>query len=72
MLRLAVLMWALVGTTLAGIFVLVIVTVPSLYDQGMRLIPYAVGAGFLLGVPIAVLIARRIVGSAMQPTDQPS
>ncbi len=61
MLRLAILLWILIGTTLAGTFILAVVAVPSLADQGMRLIPWAGAAGFLLGVPVAAYIARAIL-----------
>lgn len=61
MLRLAILLWSLVGTTLAGTFILAVVSVPSLSDQGMRLIPWAAGAGFAAGIPVAALLARTLV-----------
>jgi hypothetical protein len=64
MLRLSVLMWALIGTTLAGAFILAVVSVPSLADQGMRLIPWAAVAGALLAIPVAAMIAKAILGSA--------
>ncbi|MDC7787474.1 hypothetical protein PQJ75_09355 [Rhodoplanes sp. TEM] len=60
MLKLAVLVWMMLGTTLAGALVVVIVSVPSLYNQGMSLIPIAAAAGFVLAVPAAFLIARKI------------
>jgi hypothetical protein len=60
MLKLAALVWIVLGTTLAGSLVTVIVTVPSLTAQAMKLIPVAAGAGFVLAIPLAVLIARRI------------
>ena len=62
MLRLAVLMWALIGTTLAGSFILAVVSVPALAAQGMRLIPFAGIGGFVLAIPAAVFVARGIVG----------
>jgi hypothetical protein len=64
MLRLSVLMWALIGTTLAGTFILAVVSVPSLSDQGMRLIPWAALAGALLAIPLAALVAKAITGAA--------
>lgn len=63
MLKLAALIWIVLGATLAGSFVTVIVTVPSLYADGMRLIPYAAGAGFLLAIPGAVMIAKRLLAA---------
>lgn len=59
--RLAIILWSLIGTTFAGTAVLGVLAVPSLADQGMRLIPWAVAAGFAAAVPVAVLVARAIV-----------
>jgi hypothetical protein len=64
MLRLAIILWALIGTTLAGTFILGVVSVPSLYDQGMRLIPWAAIAGFVVAIPAAAILARGIVRGA--------
>ncbi|MEZ5852220.1 MAG: hypothetical protein R3D68_16410 [Hyphomicrobiaceae bacterium] len=60
MLKIAALIWLVLGTTLAGIAVIVIVTIPSLFDQGMKLIPIAAGAGFLVAMPLSYLVARKI------------
>ncbi|MGB8278187.1 MAG: hypothetical protein WCF20_09715 [Methylovirgula sp.] len=60
MLKIAALIWAFLGPTLAGILILVICAVPSLLNQGMRLIPYAGVLGLLLGIPLAILIARKL------------
>lgn len=60
MLKLAALIWMILGITLAGILVIVIVTVPSLYAQGMRLIPIAAVVGFILAIPAAIVIAKKI------------
>jgi hypothetical protein len=56
MLKLATLIWMILGTALAGAFVIPVLAVPSLAAQSMKLIPYAAGSGALL----AVLIARKI------------
>jgi hypothetical protein len=61
MLRLAFLLFGLVGTTLAGIAVVAVVTVPAWYDEGMRLIPVAAIGAFILAAPISWLIARAIM-----------
>src|SRR5690349_19249313 len=63
MFRLAALVWVVVGTSLAGSLLLLVLTIPFLTEQGRALIPYAVAAGFGLAVPAAALIARRIVGT---------
>jgi hypothetical protein len=61
MLKLAALVWIVLGATMAGMFVTVIVTVPALYDQGMKLIPVVAIAGFVVAIPLAVLVARKIL-----------
>lgn len=66
MLKLAALIWMMLGITLAGILVVVIVTVPSLYAQGMRLIPIAAAVGFVLAIPAAIVIAKRIESATVR------
>jgi hypothetical protein len=63
MLRLSILLWALIGTTLAGTFILAVVSAPSLADEGMRLIPWAAVAGVMLAIPPAALVAKAITGA---------
>lgn len=58
--RLGGLIWIMLGTLLAGVALTVIVTVPELADQSMRLIPIACGAAFILAIPFAILVAKRI------------
>lgn len=60
MLRIAILVWLVLGITLAGIAIMVVVAVPELFNQGMELIPIAAGVGALIAVPFAYLIAKRI------------
>jgi hypothetical protein len=62
MLRLAVLLWLLIGITFAGSFILGILSVPVIAVQAMRVIPFAAVAGFAIAIPLAVLVARAIVG----------
>lgn len=61
MLKVAILVWLMLATTLAGMCVMVVLGVPSLNAQGMNLIPIAAGIGALLAIPAAFLITRRIV-----------
>ncbi len=60
MLRLAVLVWIVLGTTLAGSFLIPVLALPELQAQAMRILPLAAAAGFVLAIPFAWLIARRI------------
>lgn len=66
--RLAALIWILVGTVLAGVVVVAIVSVPSLYDMGMRLIPIGGIAGYIVGLPIAWVVARHIDHLTVRPS----
>ena len=61
MLKLAVLMHMLLWTVLAGILVIAVLSVPSLQDQGMKLIPIAVAAGFVVALPLSVWLAKAIL-----------
>lgn len=66
MLKLTSMIFTMLGTTLAGIAVLIVVTVPSLAEQGMKTIPLAAAIGATLGLPLSFLVAKRIM--AMQKT----
>ena len=61
MFKVAILIWIMVGTTLAGIGLIVVVSIPSLDAQGMRFIPIGVAAGFLIAMPISLWIASKIM-----------
>ena len=63
--RLALLMWVILGTVAAGLLVLVIVATPSLATQAMKLIPYAVGFGALLGIPVSIYAAKAIAAKTV-------
>ena len=65
MFRIATLVFAIAGTTLAGILVMVVLATPSLADQAMRLVPIAAGGGFALGVPISYFVARAMLDRGM-------
>ena len=64
MFKLAALIWIMLGTTLAGMVLTVIVTVPSLGNQAMSLIPLWCGAAILVAIPLSFLIAKRIQARA--------
>lgn len=61
MLKIAILVWLMLATTLAGAGVLAVLSIPSLAGQDMRLIPVAAGIGALVAIPFALYIARRIL-----------
>lgn len=64
MFKIALLVWLMLGTALAGAAMAVIVTVPGLIEQGARLIPIGCGAGFLLALPLSYLVAMQIASPA--------
>lgn len=66
--RLAVLVWMMLATALAGAAVMVVVAVPSLYDNGMRLIPWVAAAGAIVAIPFAVVIAKKIESATRSAT----
>ncbi|WP_237154602.1 hypothetical protein [Oryzibacter oryziterrae] len=63
MLRLAVMIWILVGTVLAGTLVTVVLLMPSLAGEMMRFIPIAGIAGYVIGIPFAWVIAGKIIAA---------
>jgi len=60
MFKIAAIVWIMLAVTLAGIALLIVVTVPSLNDQAATLIPIACGAAAVLAMPLSYLVARRI------------
>lgn len=63
MLKIALLVWIMLGTVLAGSGVIVVLAVPALAAMAMKYIPVAVLAGFVAAMPLSYLVARRIGGS---------
>lgn len=64
MFKIAAILWIILGTTLAGIAITAIVSVPELSDQAAKLIPTLCIGAFVLALPLSVLVARRIAGPA--------
>ncbi len=60
--KVAILVWMVLGTALAGSALMVVVAVPSLNDQAMKFIPYAVGAGFAVAIPFSLVVAAKMMG----------
>ncbi len=60
MFKLALLIWLVLGTTIAGIAVLVVVSDSSLSTQAMKLIPIAAIAGFIIAIPLSLMVSKRI------------
>jgi hypothetical protein len=60
MFKVAVVVWIVLGASLAGCAMVAVLAIPSLAAQGMQLIPRAVLAGFVVAIPLSYLIARQI------------
>jgi len=67
MIRLASLLFGIVGTFLAGVAIIAVLTVPAWSDRGMTLIPIAAGLAFLLAAPVSVVIAMWIIPNGRRP-----
>ena len=63
MFRIALVVWIMLGTALAGTAMLVVLIVPDLATQAMKNIPLAVVAGFAAAMPLSYLVARKIGSS---------
>lgn len=60
MFKIASLIWIVLGTTLAGIAMIVVLVIPSLANDSMRMIPLSAAIGAILAIPFSMLIAKRI------------
>lgn len=65
MYKIAALLWGIAGTALAGMAVIVVLAVPALASHDMRYIPYAALAGFIVAIPVALVIARQLYKPAV-------
>ncbi len=63
MFKVALVVWLVLGSTLAGITVIVITTVPSLYAQGMTLIPWAAIIAAIVAIPLSFLVAKQMMAT---------
>ena len=63
MFRIALVVWIMLGTALAGTAMLAVLIVPDLAAQAMKNIPLAVTAGFAAAMPLSYLVARKIGSS---------
>lgn len=61
MFKVAVLVWILIGVVGAGIALTVVLAVPSLSVNAMKLLPIVSIAGFIVTIPISFVIAKLIL-----------
>lgn len=62
MFKIALVVWIMLGTALAGIALLTVLVVPDFSARAMQNIPFAALAGFALAMPLSYLVARKIGG----------
>lgn len=60
MLKLALIVWIVLGTVLMGVGVAVVVSVPGFYAQGMKLIPLVCAVGAVVALPLSFMIAAKL------------
>jgi len=58
----AAVLWIILGATLAGVGLTIVVATPQLAAQSMKYIPWAALAGFVLAIPLSVLLASKLKG----------
>jgi hypothetical protein len=63
MLKLAAVVWIMVGTVFAGSAVAAVLSVPQLAAEAMRYLPMAGLGGYIAAVPVALLLAWRMTRS---------
>ena len=62
MLKIAIVIWIMLGTVLAGSAVTAVLTAGLATEPG-RIIPLAALAGFVVAMPLSYLVARKIGAS---------
>ncbi|MCB9983130.1 MAG: hypothetical protein H6861_05595 [Rhodospirillales bacterium] len=67
MFRVAMVIWAMAATTLAGIFVLTVLVVPELAAQDAKLILPAALGGAVVAVPVSYVIAAKLMKLTKKP-----
>lgn len=60
MLKIALIVWLVLGGTFAGMGILVVLLTTA-SGQDMRLIPVGAAAGALIAIPAALYVAKRIL-----------
>lgn len=64
MMKLAIVIWIVLGTVLAGVATTVILVTPGLEAMTMRLFPAAAALGFVLAIPVSIMVAKQLYGGA--------
>jgi len=64
MLKIAAIVWIMVGTVFAGSAVAAVLSMPQLADEAMRYLPIAGVGGYIAAIPVALLLGWRMSRSA--------
>jgi hypothetical protein len=67
MMKLAAIVWIIVGTVFAGAAVVAVLTIPSLASEALHYLPVAGIGGYLVAMPVAWLLAARISRPVARP-----
>jgi hypothetical protein len=60
MFKIAAIIWIILGASLAGIGLMIVVATPALASHDMKLIPWAALAGFVVAMPMSWVLAGQI------------
>jgi hypothetical protein len=65
MFKVGILVWLVLGTTLAGLAMTAVLVVPGLTSspQGRQLLVYAALGGFAVAIPFSLMIAKKITAA---------
>lgn len=61
MFKIALLVWVVLGVTVAGAALTLVLTVPSLQPNAMKLLPIFAGIGFVVAIPASFVVAKKIL-----------
>jgi hypothetical protein len=61
MFKVALLIWIVLGTTLAGVGLTLTLTIPALQGNAMKLLPIFSLIGFVVAIPASVVIAKKVL-----------
>lgn len=61
MFKIALLVWVVLGATLAGMALTLTLTIPALQANAMKLLPVFALAGFVVAIPASFVVAKKIL-----------
>lgn len=61
MFKVAVLIWIVLGVTLAGVALTLTLTIPAFQPNAMKLLPIFSLAGFVVAIPASFVVAKKIM-----------